>query len=122
MGWALTGSRTLCDQILLEALGRNPENPFTGSVEDPFENFFIWAFRTLDDACSVRGVIRPFRGSRSPSGLIEQLHSLPYELRVATVLLTIEAFTPEQAEALSGRSAFSLASAAVMAGQLLDDN
>lgn len=121
MGWVLTGNGPLADRILLEAMEQDAANPLAGPYQDPFENLFAWAFGALDRACSDKGVVRPLHQAVGPnSNLAARLHALPYELRVATLLISIEGFDAAQAQQISGRSAFALASAATAAVELLD--
>ena len=120
MGWILAGHTHLSDQILLGALEHDPAAATGGPSDDPFENLFAWAFQSLDASCRDDGPIRLLTPSTARAELINRLHGLPYELRVATLLLIVEELSLERGAQISGRPAFSLASAAAVATQRLD--
>lgn len=120
MGWVLAGNAHLSDRILLEALGRDHAAAIDGPSDDPFENLFAWAFQSLDASCRDDGPIRRLKTQDARGEMIERLHGLPYELRVATLLLMVEELSLERGAQISGRSGFSLASAATVAAQRLD--
>ena len=121
MGWVLAGSWSLADQILLDELSRAGQGITDGPFGDPHENIFAWAFRVFDGACSETGVIRSVpQWQKTPDRLGHRLHTLPYELRPATLVLVIEEFPPEKAAEITGRSVAALLSAALAATELLD--
>lgn len=122
MGWVLAGSWNLADQILLEEVERAGTSVSDGPFRDPYENMFAWAFGVFDRTCSATGVIRSVpEWQKTPEKLGHDLHKLPYELRLATLMLVIEELSPEKAAQITGRSIIALTSAAVAATQLLDD-
>ncbi|MEM1106936.1 MAG: hypothetical protein AAGH87_11160 [Pseudomonadota bacterium] len=121
MGWVLAGSLSLADRILLNTFERDRTVDFRGPTHDTFENLFVWAFNALDQACYDGGRIRPLFSALQEVDLAFRLHALPYELRVATLLITIEGFTPELGAKISGRTAARLACDAAAAAQRLDD-
>lgn len=122
MSWVLAGSRSLGDSLLAAAITAD-DLPARSKSEagDADEPLFIWAFKALDARCSDHGNIRAFKNRRDESpSLIARLNALPYELRVAVLLVIIEQIPPADAAEFSGRSAFALASAASAATQILD--
>lgn len=125
MGWVLAGSWSLADQILLDELSRAGSAITEGPFKDPHENMFAWAFRVFDSACSETGVIRSVpKWQKTPDSAMlgHKLHTLPYELRLATLVLVIEELPPEKAALITGRTIRALLSAAVAATELLDDS
>ncbi len=122
MGWVLAGSWSLADQILLDELARAGPAITDGPFEDPHENIFAWAFRVYDGACSASGVIRSVpQWQKTPDRLGHKLHRLPYELRLAILVLVIEEFPPEKAAEITGRSVAALLNAALAGTDLLDE-
>lgn len=120
MGWVLAGSETLAEFLLLKALrtAHAPARSAVGPCAD--QRIFAWAFGALDAELCQAGKVRPLMVRQCGGDLAGRLLALPYELRVAALIIMIEGMSPEAGRQVTGRSAFALASGAAAALHQLD--
>jgi len=120
MGWVLARSETLAELLLLKALrtARAPARLAGGACAD--QRIFAWAFGALDAELCQAGKVRPLMVRQCGGDLAGRLLTLPYELRVAALIIMIEDMSPEAGREVTGRSAFALASGAAAALHQLD--
>lgn len=107
MGWFLTLDQILADRLIATAFRRDRARLMNGGVPTQYA-VLRWAFRIFDDATSDGKLLllppAPTPDRRRHGGLRERLSELSHEERVATSLMIVEEFSPDQAALLSGRS------------------